>query len=310
MDLVKLWTFSLTLALSVITVSASAQELAKPESIKPVAVFSELPDWACAAQFSPVEPLLAIGTYEQVRFYSPTTKKEVGRLPSKTGFIRSLLFSPDGKWLYTGGYQAVEIWDVAGRKRVFARKLHKGYVNDLALSADGMTLLSGGEDRLAKLWRVTPSTSAEGGIELSAEPFLAIPEQPYPVLGVAISPRNDLFATASGEETQAAKPGEVKLWSLSDAAAQHTFPFHEKAATKVAFGAEGTRLASASTDEKVDVYDVDARKALGFFPGHSRPINAVVWWSVRTGTTPTPACSAIATEESLPAPSTRPARCR
>ena len=256
------------------------------DRVKPTAVFSGLPDWVCAAQFAPREPILAIGTYEEVRLYSTETRKEIAKLPSKTGFIRSLCFSPDGVWLATGGYHFVEVWDVAMRKRLLTRKLHKGYVNELAFSPQGDLLATGGDDHLVRLWQVAapappdPAQSDNGFTNLlSAEPIATLSEHTFPVLGLAFSPKGDLLCTGAGEETQAAKAGETLLWSVPEGKLLHKFTPHTKATTKVAFSPNGLQLVSASIDEQVDVYDVESRNALGFFPGHSRAVNSVIWWS-------------------------------
>jgi len=234
--------------------------------ITELAILKDFPDWIGSVAFSPDSKLLAAGSYETVRLWNVVDKADVATLPVKGGFARSLAFSPDGKLLAVGGYQGITFFDVAERKPAREMKGHRGYLLDLCFTADGTQLASAAEDRTARLWDVA------SGAEVRK-----FEGHTHPVTGVAISPDGKLLATSAGDETRLTKPGEVKLWDLAAGTEVRTFPAHERGATDVDFSPDGTLVVSTSLDEKSNVYDVATGEAKGFFGGHSRPTNNVVF---------------------------------
>jgi DNA-binding beta-propeller fold protein YncE len=234
--------------------------------IAEVAVLKDFPDWVGSVAFSPDSQLLAAGSYESVRLWSVADKAHVATLPVKGGFARSLAFSPDGKLLAVGGYQGITLFDVADHKPLRQLKGHRGYVLDLCFTADGAQLASAAEDRTARLWDVATGNEVR-----------KFEGHTHPVTGIAISPDGKLLTTSAGDENRLTKPGEVKLWDLATGTEIRTFPAHERGATDVAFSPDGTRLVSTSLDEKANVYDVATGEAKGFFGGHSRPTNNVLF---------------------------------
>ena len=231
-----------------------------------VATLTGFPDWVTSVAFSPDGALLAAGSYEGVRLWNVADKADAGTLPVKSGFARALAFSPDGAALAVGGYQSVRLFDVGKRELVAEWKGHRGYVTDVCFSPDGTILATASEDMTARTWNVADGAERQKFAGHS-----------YPVLGVAFSPDGALLATAAGDETRLTRPGEVKTWNLQSGEEAHTFPPHERGATDVAFSPDGRRLVSSSLDEKVNVYDVAGGTAQGFFGGHSRPVNSVLF---------------------------------
>jgi predicted dehydrogenase len=231
-----------------------------------LATLEDFPDWVASVAFSPDGTLLATGSYEGVRLWNVETQSDVATLPLKSGFARALAFSPDGSLLAVGGYQSIRLFNVQSQEQVAELKGHRGYVLDVCFSADGSILASGSEDMTARNWRVADSS-----------PLQTFKGHTYAVTGVALSPDGALLATSSGDETRLTRPGEVKTWKLETAEEVHTFPPHERGATDVAFAPDGSLLVSTSLDEKVNVYDVVAGTAKGFFGGHSRPTNCALF---------------------------------
>ena len=73
------------------------------------------------------------------------------------------------------------------------------------------------------------------------------------------------------------KHGHVTLWNAATGKVVAKLEDHLRAATGVAFSANGKMLVSTSEDEKANVYNVVTHKALGFYPGHERPTNCALW---------------------------------
>jgi uncharacterized protein with WD repeat len=244
---------------------AAALPPGEPLALKPLASFTEHPDWVTSVAYSPDGKLLATGTYEAVKLWDLAEKQEVAAVKSK-GFIRSVAFSPDGKLLATGSYQNVTLWDVASRTQQSVLAGHRGYVTGAAFSPDGKWLATSCEDETAKLWDVA-----------AGKEVVTLRGHAYPVTAIAISPAGNLLATAAGDVTRVTRPGEVTLWDIPSGHLRLALPPHERVATAVAFSPDGKLLASGSLDETVRLWDVAAGKELRTYEGHSRPVNCVTF---------------------------------
>jgi hypothetical protein len=240
----------------------SAQEA---PAAKRIAAITGFPDWATSVAISPDGKLLAAGSYDVVKLWSLDDRTPVTDLATKCGFAHTLAFTPDSQRLLVGGYQQVQIWNVAAAKNEQTLRGHRGYVRDLAIAPDGLHFATASDDTTVRVW------DTAGWKEVWT---LGPLEQP--TLGVAWSPDGTRLATVEGDETRLTRPGLVKLWNAASGELVRTYPQHERAATDVVFSADGSKLLTTSYDEHVNVYDVEAGTALGFFGGHSRPTNAVV----------------------------------
>ncbi|MCA9054184.1 MAG: Gfo/Idh/MocA family oxidoreductase [Planctomycetaceae bacterium] len=223
-------------------------------------------DWTTSVAISPDGKTLAIGSYDVVKLWDLDSKAERATLDTRCGYAQCLTFTADSSNLLVGGYQQLQVWSMQTLKRDAVLKGHKGYIRDLAFGPDGMRLATACEDRTVRIWNLQDRKEVRqvGPLE-------------YPVLGVAWSPDGRLIATAEGDETRLTKPGPVQLWNAESGELVRALSPHEKGSTDVTFSPDGTRLLSTGLDEHVNVYDLADGKALGFFGGHSRPTNCVLY---------------------------------
>ena len=238
----------------------------EPRQLVPLVRLSSFPSWVTSVAFSPDGKLLAAGINGAVQFIDLDRKSVIREIVVRSGQVRALSFSSDGTVIATGGYQNVSLWDLAQGGLVKEFKGHRGYVTSLAFSPDGRRLATASDDETAYVWTV------EG-----TETPLLFKKHRLPVTGVAWSPDGMWIATSAGDDTRPTRGGEVKIWAASTGEVEQSFELHAKGATGVAFSHDGAYLASSGMDENVNVYDIHAKKALGFFAGHSRPVNAVVF---------------------------------
>lgn len=241
---------------SLARLTAADGPVAMPE---PKGAISGFPDGVTTIAFAPQGSLLACGTYDEVRVIDPSTKQVIKTLKTRNGYVRDLAFTPDGSKLVVGDYQTVSLWDIEETRRLRKFAGHKGYVTGIALA--GERLFSSSEDGTVRCWNLD-----------SGEPIRTI-EVGMPVNDVALSPDGGKLATAGGDATRPTQPGPVTLWNAETGEKIHDFIGHERTALAVRFSADGSMLASAGEDEKVNLYDVPDRKAIGFYAEHGRSVN-------------------------------------
>jgi predicted dehydrogenase/DNA-binding beta-propeller fold protein YncE len=229
--------------------------------------FTGLPEWVTSVAFSPDGKLLAGAGYELVRVWNVESKQPAAELKPISGYARAVAWSPNGGLIAVAGYGTVTLWEPASGKLVRTLEGHGGYVYAVAFSPDGAVVASGGEDQTIRLW--DPQNGSEK---------LAIEDSEYPITGLAFSPDGAALAAAAGDETRITKPGPIRVFNPATGEERPlSLPEHEKAATGVAISPDGRWLVSTSVDEKVNVYDLAAGKAVGFYADHNRQTNAAVF---------------------------------
>ena len=246
--------------------SPKKTDATKPKELEPLARLTAFNSWVTSVAFSPDGKLLAAGTKDAVQLIDVETKTIVREVATKSGQVRAVAFSPDGKLLATGSYQNVSLWTVATGELVKPLKGHKAYVTSLAFSLDGSRLATACEDEVARVWKLDGEESP-----------LLFKGHKLPVTGIAWSPDGKLLATSAGDDTRPTKSGEVKVWDASTGEVQQSYELHTKAATGVAFSRDGGYVASSGIDEHINIYNLSTKKPLGFYAGHSRPTNAVLF---------------------------------
>jgi WD40 repeat protein len=148
---------------------------------------------------------------------------------------------------------------------------YRDRVQAVAYTPDGRTLItaidpSGDPDDGIRGGSVELWDAATGKLRSSLRPFTA------GVNAVAVSPDGKLLATGGLEyHATRGRPdirGECRLWDPATGAELGELRGHENSVQAVAFSPDGRRLATASQDTTVKVWDVPARRELATFRGH------------------------------------------
>ena len=154
-----------------------------------------------------------------------------------------------------------------------------GHINDvyaIAYSPYGCLLASGSWDNTVKVWDLAKGSEVR-----------TLSEHRDPVKAVAFSPDGKLLASSSADKT-------IKLWKvveLRDSVMfSDTFSGHNESVEAVAFSPckqrdpSGTTciewdklLASSSWDNTIKLWDVDNRKEVRTFSGHTGPVYSVAF---------------------------------
>jgi WD40 repeat protein len=171
----------------------------------------------------------------------------------------SVAFSPDSRRIALAGVDGtVRLLDGATGRETLTIYAHPSRVDDLGFSPDGYWLASASHDHTVRLWDATP---------LTGDPLVphcvTLTEHKHLVNGVAFSPDGHWLASASWDAT-------VKVWELlrksepgratqpGEIALRYTLRGHRGHVIGVAFSSDNRTLASASWDDTVKLWDLQA----------------------------------------------------
>jgi WD40 repeat protein len=160
-------------------------------------------------------------------------------LDGHTGQVYAAAFSPDGRILATGSRdREIILWDVEGREALgLPLEGHEGWILGLSFSPDGRMLASASADGTARLWDVTGL-----GIGDRAQP-------------------GTKAAAAKGLRTGSGPVAEPLCAPLSG---------HSNWVNSVAFSPDGQLLATASSDNTIQIWD--PRRCVEAVEGACQPL--------------------------------------
>jgi eukaryotic-like serine/threonine-protein kinase len=187
--------------------------------------------------------------------------RQLATLGGHPGGVRALAFSPDGARVASAGADGlVKVWDRRSLREALTLRGHRSPVAAVAFSPDGRHLASGDDAGTIRVWDI-----AGGGVVAWWRGHAA------GVTGLAFDPGGRRLASTAGGESAR---GELKLWGATTGEALTTGEavaregrLHPLAAVAfsregrlhplaaVAFSPDGRRLATASHEGSVVVWD-------------------------------------------------------
>ncbi|MEB3223276.1 MAG: WD40 repeat domain-containing protein [Candidatus Sericytochromatia bacterium] len=196
----------------------------------------------CVA-YSPTAPVVVAGDAAgRARVFELPTLEERPPIGRSYGGIQALAFSHDGKQLATGSFRVVRVWNWATKVQQHALYGHAKGVWGLTYSPDDTELASAGLDSTIRLWR--PATG-----------------EPVPPPQLRGFGRGWLF----------------HLWMGVMGDAPPTLMGHEEGVVEVAYSPDGRRLASASKDGTIRIWDLASGQVLQVLRANEGPWSGVAF---------------------------------
>ncbi|WP_236242533.1 NB-ARC domain-containing protein [Streptomyces sp. CC228A] len=244
--------------------------------------------WVKVGAIAPVGTRLATIRGNTVQIWDSATGEETNRLTGHDRLVNGAAISPDGTWLVTTGSDGtVQIWDSATGGEIIRLTVHTDQAAEVTIAPDGTWLATTGMDGTVRIWdratgqetaRFPGATRYPGRVTIAPDGtwFATISDsgtvrvwdratgrETVRVTGhagwvnvVAVSPDGTWFATTGGYQAT------VWIWDRGTGQEIARLTGHTGRVTRVAVSPDGARLATASDDGTVRVWDPGSGRAV------------------------------------------------
>jgi WD40 repeat protein/tRNA A-37 threonylcarbamoyl transferase component Bud32 len=217
---------------------------------------------------------IASASYDKtVRIWDVSTGDNLFTYRGHSDRVLSVAWSPDGKRIASASTdRTVQVWDAATGGSIFTHAGHTSrQVNAVAWSPDGKLIVSAGDDNTVQIWDVATGNR-----------IFIYRDHTDCATSVAWSPDGKRIASGSNDRT-------VRVWDPSKETKQNIFTYllspyrsnyiyrhHRGRINAVVWSSDSRRIASASTDRTVRVWDATTGRDMLVSAKRSSAVNAVV----------------------------------
>lgn len=217
--------------------------------------------------------LASAGFDKTARVWNAANGNAIQTYAGHSDRVETLVWSPSGTHLASAGDdRAVHLWDATTGMSTMIYNGHSDHVLSLAWSPDGSRIASASADKTVQVWEVATGRN-----------LYTYRGHTAAVYAVAWSP--DGKRIASGGEDRIVQVWEIVKDSRSNPLTalfssnrgSFTYRGHTGRVNALAWSPDGRRIASASSDKSMQVWDALSNKLIFVYRHRSSAFNAVAW---------------------------------
>lgn len=224
-------------------------------------LMAECDTLSISVSFTPDGKFLVLGK-GQIEFWDPTLREQIRTISPSKMDVFTFAISPDGTRIASCSMDGpTRTWALESGEELFSIKGHYARVVNLDFSPNSCRLASATLDGTVRLNDLSERTKISTSGHINC---------------VRVSPEGSMIACGEGNPFLKEKDGAVvRIWDTRTFQPIHELFGHEGGVLDICFSADGSRLASASSDNTIRIWDCQSGSELTVLDGHGSHVRAL-----------------------------------